>query len=212
MGKLICASNQNDVLADFMKSGVYDANRNFYTTMSPSMDILISSNLERLLYELCGKDDLQVAAMMQELKENRRYSISQEMKAQLDADFWGGTVGDEICRGIIKKTLDEIGYLIDPHTSVAFGVYDQYKTETGDHTPAVILSTASPFKFAGSVLGALGAERPADEFAAVKALSQGTGAPIPKNIAALEKAKIRFTKVLLPEEMPREIELFASQK
>ena len=212
VGKLICASNQNDVLADFMKSGVYDANRNFYTTMSPSMDILISSNLERLLYELCGKDDRQVAAMMEELKENRRYSIPPEMKARLDADFWGGTVGDEVCRGIIKKTLDEIGYLIDPHTSVAFGVYDQYKAETGDQTPAVILSTASPFKFAGSVLGALGAERPADEFAAVKALSQGTGAPIPENIAALEKAKIRFTKVLLPEEMPREIELFASQK
>ncbi|PWM20994.1 MAG: threonine synthase [Oscillospiraceae bacterium] len=212
VNKLICASNRNDVLTDFMHNGVYDANRSFYTTISPSMDILISSNLERLLYELCGKDDRQVAEMMQQLKENRRYAITPEMKEKLDADFWGGAADEDTCRNIIRKTLDEIGYLIDPHTAVAFSVYEQYKAETGDTIPAIILSTASPFKFAGSVLEALGAQRPADEFAAVKALSEGTGAPVPESLAALEKAKIRFTKVLLPDEMPREIELFASRK
>lgn len=210
INKLICASNKNNVLTDFINQGVYDANREFYTTLSPSMDILISSNLERLLFELTDRDSNRVSDMMKMLSKDRRYEIDSEMKERLSKDFWGGYIDDAHCERIIKKTLDDIGYLVDPHTAVAMGVYDSYKAATGDKLPTVILSTASPFKFAGSVLKALGSQKPADEFAAVKTLSKGTGAPIPDNIAALENKKIRFSKVILPSEMPEEIEAFAS--
>lgn len=211
VGRLICASNKNNVLTEFINTGVYNADRPFYTTLSPSMDILVSSNLERLLFELTGRDSDRVAQMMHALQDERRYQIDDAMRAALCAVFWGGYVDDERCQTVIAQTLDDIGYLIDPHTAVAMGVYDDYKAATGDQTPTVILSTASPFKFAGSVLQALGAEVPPDEFAAVKRLSKGTGADIPESIAALEKKKIRFSQVILPADMPKEIELFATR-
>lgn len=209
VNKLICASNKNNVLTDFINNGVYDANREFYTTISPSMDILISSNLERLLFELCDRDCKMVAGMMEELGESRRYSIDEAMKKKLAADFDGGYVDDERCRETIAKSLNDFGYLVDTHTAVAMRVYEDYKARTGDKTPAIILSTASPFKFAGSVLKALGASVPPDEFACVKMLSKSTQAPVPESIAALENKKIRFSETILPDDMPEEIELFA---
>lgn len=208
--KLICASNKNNVLTDFINDGVYDANRAFFTTLSPSMDILVSSNLERLLFELTDRDSAAVRDMMEALSKERRYAIDDGMRARLNTDFWGGYIDDDRCRAVIKKTLDEVGYLVDPHTAVALGVYDDYKAATGDTRPAVIVSTASPFKFSGSVLKALGQTPPADEFAAARTLAKETGVPVPESIEALEDRKIRFTKVILPEDMPAEIEAFAS--
>lgn len=209
VNKLICASNSNNILTDFINTGVYDANREFFTTMSPSMDILISSNLERLLFELTNRDSEKVSAMMKKLADDRRYEIDETMQKAMRKDFWGGYVDDKTCSAKIRSTLDDIGYLADPHTAVAMSVYDNYKKETGDDTPAVILSTASPFKFSGSVLKALGAKCPDDEFAAVEMLSEGTGAEIPESIIALKDKKIRFTDVIFPQEMAKEIMDFA---
>ena len=209
VNKLICASNKNNILTDFINTGVYDANRKFYTTMSPSMDILISSNLERLLFELTSRDSEKVAAMMDKLNNDRRYEIDEAMQKTLRKDFWGGYVDDETCSDKIRATLDDIGYLVDPHTAVALSVYDNYKAETKDETPTVILSTASPFKFSGSVLQALGAKKPDEEFAAVEMLANGTGAEAPASILALKDKKIRFTNVIFPQEMGQEILDFA---
>ncbi|MFV0497760.1 MAG: threonine synthase [Candidatus Fimivivens sp.] len=210
INKLICASNNNNVLTDFMKAGVYEANREFFTTLSPSMDILVSSNLERLLFELADRDSDRVQNMMEKLSSERRYAIDDAMKARLSQDFWGGYIDDARCESVIKKTLSDVGYLVDPHTAVALGVYDDYKAATGDRLPTVIVSTASPFKFAGSVLKALGVAQSADEFAAVRMLSKNTGVPVPESIEALENKKIRFSNVILPNKMPEEIETFAS--
>ena len=211
INKLICASNRNNILTDFINTGVYDANREFFTTLSPSMDILISSNLERLLFELTGRDSARVSEMMEQLTEKCRYTIDEKMQQALQQDFWGGYIDDTQCEAVIKKTLEDVGYLVDTHTAVALGVYDNYKAQTGDRLPTVILSTASPFKFAGSVLNALGVRQPADEFAAAKLLAKETGVTMPESIAALEKKKIRFTRVILPDEMSQEIEAFASR-
>jgi len=209
VNKLICASNENNVLADFMKDGVYDANRKFYTTMSPSMDILISSNLERLLFELCGRDSDKVSDMMKKLSTERKYEIDADMKAKLDADFWGGFIDDNACCAVIEETLADYGYLCDTHTAVALGVYDDYKKQTGDETPSVIVSTASPFKFSGSVLKAIGVDVPADEFEAVRKLAEVTGVAAPESLANIEGKKVRFEKVIQPSEMPAEIITFA---
>ncbi len=209
VNKLICASNENNVLSDFMKDGVYDANRKFYTTMSPSMDILISSNLERLLFELCGRESDKVAEMMKKLSAERKYEIDADMKAKLDDDFWGGFVDDAACAAKIEETLADYGYLCDTHTAVALGVYDEYKKQTGDETPSVIVSTASPFKFSGSVLKAIGVDIPDDEFAAVRKLAEVTGVDAPESLANIEGKKVRFEKVIKPSEMPEEIITFA---
>ncbi|MEG2204453.1 MAG: hypothetical protein RRY21_04750, partial [Oscillospiraceae bacterium] len=208
--KLICASNRNDVLTDFIRDGKYDANREFHTTLSPSMDILISSNIERLLFELTGKDSAKVSHMMWELAQNRRYEIDAALHDTLCEAFWGGSLDDEGCKAKIKETFDTLGYLVDPHTAVAMGVYDQYKKETGDETPAVILSTASPYKFARAVLDALGERQPEDEFAAVAQLARTTGTQPPDSISALRTAKIRFTRVIAPTEMPETVVAFAA--
>ncbi|MEE1072129.1 MAG: threonine synthase [Cellulosilyticum sp.] len=154
IGKLICASNSNKVLFDFFKSGTYDRNREFFLTESPSMDILISSNLERLLYHISGEDTNIVNDLMTSLKKDGQYTITNEMRKNLQ-DFYGGYADDEMTKGYIKKVFDEEGYLMDTHTAVAYAVYDQYIKETQDETPTVIVSTASPYKFTHSVMTAV---------------------------------------------------------
>lgn len=154
IGKLICASNSNKVLFDFFKSGTYDRNRAFFLTDSPSMDILISSNLERLLYHIGGEDTTLVNDMMTALKEEGKYTITDQMKAGLK-DFYGGYADDAKTKAYIKKVYEEEGYLMDTHTAVAYAVYDEYLKETKDETPTVIVSTASPYKFTHSVMTAL---------------------------------------------------------
>lgn len=203
--KLICASNANNVLTDFIRTGVYDRNREFFTTASPSMDILISSNLERMLFELCENDDSQVAALQAELSEKGRFTVSEQVKSALGELFWGGCCDDKATLETIGKLFSEYGYLCDTHTAVAVNVYEQYLKATGDDIPTVIASTASPYKFAASVLSAVSEEAADTEFDTVKLLSNTTQTEIPSPIKALENAKVRFTEVCEKDEMLKSV-------
>ena len=201
VNKLICASNANNVLTDFINTGKYDRNRKFFTTISPSMDILISSNLERMLFELSGNDDKAVAKMQSDLSESGIFTVSEEIKAKMNNLFYGGCCDDEATLETIKELFAEYGYLCDTHTAVAMKVYKQYVTETGDDRPTVIASTASPYKFANSVLSAVSDKKADTEFDTVKLLSSETKTEIPAPIKALETAEVRFKNLCEKEEM-----------
>lgn len=201
INKLVCASNANNVLTDFINTGVYDRNRKFYTTISPSMDILISSNLERMLFEISGRDDECVAALQKELNDNGKYTVSDEIAAKFRELFYGGCCDDQSTMATIKSTFDECDYLIDTHTAVAVNVYNSYVKNTGDNRPTVIASTASPYKFANSVLEALGAELSGDEFKNAEMLADITNVLMPKPLAALKNAKPRFKNLCEKQDM-----------
>lgn len=204
--KFICASNANNVLTDFIKTGTYDKKRTFYTTISPSMDILVSSNLERLLYHLTDGNAEKVAGWMQELSANGQYTVDEAVKSKLTELFYGGFCDDEHTQQTIHDLYQEENYLCDTHTAVAVNVYQQYVAETADTTPSIIASTASPYKFAKSVLEAVSTEAlPADEFAMVEALSAQTKTPIPAPLAALREAEVRFTFECKVDEMPQTV-------
>ena len=209
VGRLICASNENNVLADFIKTGVYDiSGRAFYKTISPSMDILISSNLERLLFDLCGWDGTKVAALMEQLKTERRYAITKEMHEALMSRYAAGYVDEAGIREEIRRVWNEEHYLMDTHTAVASAVLRQYVQETGDTTPAVIVSTASPYKFGASVLEAIeGSEAVAgkDDFACCDALSALTGTKQPAQIKDLPTMPIRHTGVCEKDAMAQAV-------
>ena len=204
MGKLICASNCNDVLTDFIRTGVYDRNRPFHTTMSPSMDILISSNLERLLFELSGGDDALVRQYMEELKATGRYEITAEMKEKLQAMFYGGFASEEDTTATITALYTD-GYLIDTHTAVAAKVLEDYRRETGDDTIAVFASTASPYKFCDSVLAAIGEEPVSDSVDRIEQLEKASGVSAPKRLAALKGKTPRFDGVTKKDEMEKAV-------
>ena len=159
LGKLICASNINKVLTDFIRTGVYNRNRQFYPTTSPSMDILISSNLERLLYLLTGEDDAQIREWFTALAEKGTYEVTDAVKAKLTEQFYGGFCDDAETKATIAELYQKYGYTCDTHTAVAVKVYEDYRKETGDTTKTLIASTASPFKFSASVLDALAKSR-----------------------------------------------------
>lgn len=191
IARLICASNRNNILTDFIRTGVYDRKRPFYTTSSPSMDILISSNLERLLYHLYGEDPESVRTLMEQLKENGRYEISAEVLKRLQSEFSGGWCDDRATAETIGRIFREHHYLCDTHTGVALHVYQQYLEETGDRTPCVIASTASPYKFAASVLPAVDdGPVPQDGFAMLKRLSEVSGTAIPAPLANLQNCPV----------------------
>lgn len=191
IGKLICASNKNNVLTDFIKTGTYDKNREFYATTSPSMDILISSNLERLLYEFYDHDERAVAKLMNELNTTGKYTVSDEVKAKIDAEFYGGFCDEEGTAAAISEMYEKYHYLCDTHTAVAIKVFDEYVEKTGDKTPCVIASTASPYKFSHSVLPCVAkGDLPTDEFETVEKLHEVTGAPIPKSLAELKSKEV----------------------
>ena len=194
VGKLICASNANNVLTDFIKTGIYDRNRPFYTTTSPSMDILISSNLERLLYDLTGSA-AEVKEYMSQLNESGRYAVSDEILGRIRAHFVSGCCDDTRTLNTIQKVFDQSGYLMDTHTAVAYTVLQDYRAATADDTPAVVVSTASPFKFCDSVLTALGVteHKPGTEI--LQQLTDRTGKPAPKPLASLAGKNVRFTQV-----------------
>ncbi len=198
VNKLICASNCNNILTDFMQTGVYDRNRDFHTTISPSMDILISSNLERLLYDLCGKDDKTVNKWMNELRENGKYEVSEDVFAKIRENFWAGCCDDYFTKECVYKTNASYGYTPDTHTAVAIDVYNQYKEQTGDLTKTVIASTASPYKFNSSVLSALGKDaemEDMDDFELLELLSETSRSKIPTNLKTLKNKKKRFNGV-----------------
>lgn len=195
IAKLICASNRNRVLTDFFESGTYDTARPFYTTTSPSMDILVSSNLERLLYHLAGEDSALIADMMENLRDNKQYTVPSSVKEQMDTLFAAGCASDDEVAATIKAMFDKTGYLLDTHTAVAFRVYDNYRATSGDTTPTVIASTANPYKFTPAILEALGKDADGDPFLMQAALHTVTGEPVPAPLANLGDKAIRFTDV-----------------
>ena len=199
--KLVCASNANNVLTDFLTTGLYNRSRPFYKTASPSMDILISSNLERLLYLLCRRDETAVRLLMRTLAESGSYRVSPDMLSALQADFPAGFADDAAAFSSIARVFAEHHYLMDPHTAVAWTVADRYGKETADSVPNIVLSTASPYKFPQAVLTALGAELPADPFDMMDALQALSGVPVPQNLAGLKDKRIRFTDVVEKEDM-----------
>ena len=189
-GRFVCASNENNVLTDFINTGVYDKNRPFHTTISPSMDILVSSNLERLLYAMAGSENTR--GYMAQLSGEGRYDVGAGVRDEIARDFSSGCCGDADTKRTIRAVFDEKGYLMDTHTAVACKVLNDYRAKTGDERCAVVVSTASPFKFAADVLDALGAECSGDTLASLAAKS---GCPIPRPLSGLENRPVRFDAV-----------------
>ena len=200
---MVCASNTNNVLTDFLKTGTYDRNRDFYATTSPSMDILISSNLERLLYHMSGESDAAVRGWMTQLAENGKYTVEPEVMAKIQNEFAAGYCDEAAVADTIHKTYTDQNYLCDTHTAVAVKVYRDYVAQTGDDLPTVIDSTASPYKFSKSVLTAVleGNTPQLDEFDMVEELHRVTGAAVPAPLAALKDKAVRFTQVCDRENM-----------
>ena len=199
---LVCASNANNVLTDFLTTGTYDKNRDFYCTTSPSMDILISSNLERLLFHLCGENDAQIREWMSELAEKGKYTVTDDVENKIKELFAAGCCDDIETKATIGKVFAEKKYLCDTHTAVAVKVYDDYKAKTGDVTPTVIASTANPYKFSASVLSAITDSIKADnEFDMVEELFEKSGEPVPSQLATLKGKTPRFTRVCKKEDM-----------
>lgn len=188
--RLICASNDNKVLYDFFSTGAYDKNREFILTTSPSMDILVSSNLERLLYLSCGRDTEKTKGMMEQLSTRGNYEVSPEMRAFMK-DFWAGYADMGENTAEIRQIFEDTGYLVDPHTGVAAAVYEKYKNETGDMKKTIIASTASPYKFSGSVMEAvMGKIKVQDEFELIDEMERVSGVPIPKAVKEIRGAEI----------------------
>lgn len=205
VGRLICASNENNVLTDFIRTGVYDRRREFHLTTSPSMDILISSNLERMLFELCGGDGRQVCAWMRALKEDGVYRVDGAPLDKLQSLMYGGWASQEDCAREIGRVWNEEKYLIDPHTAVAMSVMRAYRAETGDKRKCVVASTASPFKFGRAVASALGISDDADDFTLCERLSGLTGVPAPTAISELPTLPVRHRRECDPEDMFQEL-------
>ncbi len=201
VNKLICASNRNNVLTDFFNTGTYDDKRPFYKSMSCSIDILISSNLERLLFELADRNPQQVQEWMESLKQTGLYTIGEKVRASLSEIFAAGWCNEEDTLHTIKRMYDAHGYLMDPHTAVAQTVYERYVAESGDNTQTVVLSTANPYKFASDVLSVF--ETPTgDDFQNADRLYEITGAPVPKGISGLKDKPERFHDVCTLSAMP----------
>ncbi len=200
--KLICASNKNSVLTDFFASGTYDRNREFFQTESPSMDILISSNLERLLSYMSDCDAQTVSDFMKQLSQSGIYSVNEKIKQGCDSEFFASSANDEETCAAIKNTFEKNGYLSDTHTAVGIKVCGDYRKASGDTLPTVIASTASPYKFSAAVLGAIdGKVVCEDSFELLSVLERKSGMPIPARLAALKDKKVRFTAVCKPEDM-----------
>ena len=185
VGRLVCASNRNDVLTQFLRTGVYDRRRPFYRTLSPSMDILVSSNLERLLFLLSQGDAARVAEYMRRLREEGVYRVDDALLARLQAEFSCGCCDDEQTEETIGRVWREYGYLMDTHTAVAWHVADEYARESRSEAPLVVLSTASPYKFPAAVLRAIGGDASGDEFGLMQRLHDATGVPVPRALAQL---------------------------
>lgn len=200
--KLICASNVNKVLTDFINTGIYDRNREFYATCSPSMDILISSNLERLLYLVTGQDDALIRDWFGQLATTGKYEVNDTVKSVLKNEFFGGFCDDTDTKKTIKDIYDKYGYTCDTHTAVAVKVYQDYKAQTGDTTKTIIASTASPYKFSASVLEAIdGKVDNIDEYDMVSILNERSNMPIPKSLAELKDKERRFKSSIEKNDM-----------
>ena len=200
VGTLICASNANNVLTDFIQTGTYDRRRPLYKTTSPSMDILVSSNLERLLYLLSGDTEL-VADLMGKLNREGSYTVPDSLRDAIQAEFWAGCCDDARAEEVMGRVYRDYGYLCDPHTASGWAAAEDYVNQTGDHTPMVVLSTASPYKFPAAVLRAVGVKAQGDEYAQMRQLAEATGVPIPENLSSLQGKPERHTGVIAKEAM-----------
>ncbi len=198
--KLVCASNSNNVLTDFIRTGTYNANRAFIPTISPSMDILVSSNLERLLFLLSNHNDVLINQYMASLKKDGHYTISNDLRQRLQENFAAYDCSEDECKKVIHDTFHKEHILIDPHTAVAVHACHAYKQESNDTTPCIVLSTASAYKFAKDVYTALTGNSCKDEFEAMNALHDYTSIAIPKNLACLKDMEIRFANTVKKED------------
>ena len=197
VNKLICASNINNVLTDFINTGVYDRNRHFYPTVSPSMDILISSNLERLLYIMTGKNDTLISEWFGKLSAEGKYEVSDDVKAKLSEEFCAGFCDDEQTKATIHEIYEKYSYTCDTHTAVAVKVYEDYKKSTGDATKTIIASTASPYKFSAAVLEAIeGNTSDISEYEKVDRIAELSDIPVPSALADLKNKPERFNDVI----------------
>ena len=208
VARLICASNKNDVLTEFIRTGVYDKNRPFYTTISPSMDILVSSNLERLLFEISGKDSALVSEYMHLLNTEGRYQVTPELLEKIRTDFSCGFCDEEQTRAAIGETFRTHNYLIDTHTAVAYSVLNEYRRKTGDARPAVVVSTASPYKFCAAVMESIGESADADGLTLIDELSRVTGVPAPAPLSGLREREVRFNDCVEKDGMRHVVEEF----
>ena len=211
LGTLICASNENDVLTEFFHTGVYNRNRPFHLTLSPSMDILVSSNLERLLFALSGGNDRETRAYMSSLAKTGRYTVTPRMKREMDQIFWAGSCGDQKTKRVIGTAHKTFGYLMDPHTAVAFDVLLNYRQATGDKKPAIVVSTANPYKFADSVLEALGESYEERGLALLERLSTVSRVRPPAALLALSGKRCRFGRSIDVGDMPRAVREFVAR-
>lgn len=208
VNRLVCAANENNVLADFIRTGIYDRNREFKRTISPSMDILISSNLERLLFQVTGHDAAAINQWFDQLKTAGKYEVDAATKSIIASVFWSDFASDEETMKTIKETFEKTGYLMDTHTAVGKKVYDKYRESTGDSTETILVSTASPFKFNASVARALlGNERTGgkSEFQLLDTLAEISNLPIPRGLKNLDKKPLLHTGCVPPEQMPRAV-------
>lgn len=211
-GQLICASNDNKVLYDFFRTGIYDKNREFILTTSPSMDILVSSNLERLLYLSCGRDAKMTKALMDQLSAGGCYEITPSMR-EFMKDFCSGYANMKENAAQIRHIFEDTGYLVDPHTGVAAAVYEDYRKERGDNTKTIIASTASPYKFPKTVVEAVaGPVEDTDEMALIGRLEKISGVPVPEAVRELSEKKIRHHLACRPEEMRETVKSTFSNK
>ncbi len=208
VGRLICASNCNDVLTEFIETGVYNKNRAFRTTISPSMDILVSSNLERLLFDLGGKDDRLVSRYMKDLSGLGVYEVAPEIRAAIGRDFGSGWSSDGETKSTIRALFESSGYLIDTHTAVAFSVLRKYREKTKDAAHTVVVSTASPFKFCDSVLDALGTDASGGGLGLLGRLEEAAGVRAPAPLRTLEGKPVRFSERVERSEMTAAVEAF----
>jgi len=200
VGRLICASNANKVLTDFIRTGVYDRRRELYKTNSPSMDILVSSNLERMLYLLSGDTEL-VASLMYKLSTEGIYTVPEDLLAKIQSEFWADYCDDAMGEKTMGKVWKNHGYVCDPHTAAGWAAAENYVNQTGDKRPMVVLSTASPYKFPQAVLTAIGEVPAGDGFDQMEQLHTVTGVEIPKNLATLRTKEERHTGVIDKGEM-----------
>lgn len=196
VGNIICASNENKIITDFFNTGIYDTKRKLHKTLSPSMNILLSSNIERLLFEVFAEKDKTIVGLMNDLAKTGRFQVDIDFLLQKVPFVLAGYATDEEVRETIEAANEEFEYVVDPHTAVALSVYDDYDYETGDDTVPVIVSTTSPFKFPCTVLNSLEGTHEKDESKALKKLQEVTGLPIPEQIAKLGESEIRFNKVI----------------
>ena len=205
VGKLICASNRNKILTDFINTGVYDKNRDFYATISPSMDILISSNLERLLFDLCGRNDRQINEWYDALAQTGKFEVSAAVREKLQSDFYAGFCDDDQTKETIRDTFQKYSYLCDTHTAVAVRVLQEYREKTGDTRRTILASTANPYKFAPNVLSAVTVPESSDEYAQIDELFALSGMEVPKALASLKNAVQRFGRSIERDKIREEV-------